>query len=360
MHGFAAMTTRTLLEIANSLGASIEGDPMLRIRGPASLRDAARDEISFCAHPRFHAELARTQAGAVLLPPGMPSPRPDLAVVRCADPSKDFTRVVLAFVPPPTPPTPGVHPSAIVEAGAELATDVSIGPYCRIGARARIRSGVRLHARVDVGDECEIGAGSELHPNVVLYPRVRIGERCVVHAGSVVGSDGHGFEPSAKGWIKVPQCGVVIVEDDVEIGANCTIDRARFGATRIGRGTKIDNLVHVAHNVVIGDGSMIVAQVGIAGSTRLGRHVVLGGQVGVGGHLDIGDRVQVGGQAGVTSDWEAGVELWGTPARPLQQTLRNMAGTARVDGLAKRLRALERRLDATLDHGKASGKELQS
>ncbi len=351
------MTTLTLLELANACGASLEGNAALRIRGPASLRDAESDEISFCAHARFRTELDSTRAGAVLVSREMEVQRKDLALLRCNHPSRAFGVLVELFAPPPERPAPGVHASAIVDPTALLGEGVSIGPLCHIASGARIGARTVLRARVEIGADSVVGEDSELFPGVVLYSRVQIGSRCTLHAGSVFGSDGHGFEPSAQGWVKIRQCGTVVVEDDVEVGANCTVDRARFGVTRIGRGTKIDNLVHIGHNVVIGASSMIVAQVGIAGSTRLGSRVVLGGQAGVSGHLELGDGVQVGGGSAVTSSWHEPVELWGYPARPLKETLRGMAFVARGEILTKRVRELEQRLDALTQQAPNSNQE---
>jgi UDP-3-O-[3-hydroxymyristoyl] glucosamine N-acyltransferase len=339
------MTTRTLIELAKACGATLEGDGGLEVRGPANLRDAASDEVSFCAHPKFSRELERTHAGAVLVPPGMTVARRDLPLLRCDNPSRAFDVIVELFARRVPRAAPGVHASAVVEEGVAIGEGVAVGPLCHVGRGARIGARTILHARVEVGEAAEVGEDCELFPGVVLYPHVRLGARCVVHAGAVVGSDGHGYEPSPRGWVKIRQSGTVIVEDDVEIGANTTIDRARFGATRIGQGTKLDNLVHVAHNVVIGAGSMIVAQVGIAGSTRLGRGVVVGGQVGIAGHIELGDGVKVGGGAGVTRSWPKGIELWGLPARPIKDALRGMAFEARGDEFVRRVRTLEQRLD---------------
>ena len=338
------MTTRTLIDLANACGASLEGNAALAIRGPANLRDASPDEISFCAGPRYRAELQRTHAAAVLLPRDMPVERPGLALLRCDDPGKAFSVVVALFAPRFEPQAPGVHPSAVVDPSCELGVGVSIGALCHVGARTHIGARTILRAGVELGEAVQLGSDCELFPRVVVYPGVQLGSRCVVHAGTVLGSDGHGFEPTSRGWVKVAQSGSVVIEDDVEIGANTTIDRARFGVTRIGRGTKIDNLVHIAHNVVIGEGSMIIAQVGIAGSTRLGRAVVLGGQAGLAGHIEIGDGVRVGGQSGVIASVPAGVELWGTPARPIKETLRTMAHANRAAKFERRVHDLERRL----------------
>ncbi len=339
------MTTRTLIELARACGASLEGDAALAIRGPANLREAERDEISFCSQPRFRPELERTRAGAVLVPRDMQIERKDLTLLRCDNPSRAFSTIVELFAPPPPTAVPGVHPSAVVDPGVILGAAASIGALCHISRGALIGARTILRARVEIGEDCTVGEDTELFPGVVLYARVSVGARCVIHSGTVLGSDGHGFEPTSRGWIKIRQCGTVMVEDDVEIGANSAIDRARFGVTRIGRGTKIDNMVHIAHNVVIGANSMIIAQVGVAGSTRLGKGVVVGGQAGISGHLEIGDGVQIGGGSAVIDDWPAGSKIWGFPGRPIRETQRGFAFIAQGDELKRRVRELERRLD---------------
>jgi UDP-3-O-[3-hydroxymyristoyl] glucosamine N-acyltransferase len=349
------MTTRTLFELAQACGATLEGDGSRSIRGPASLRDAGEDEISFCGSAKLSRELERTRAAAVLVPHEFPVARRDLALLRCAQPSRAFDAVVRLFAPPPPAAPAGIHPSAVVEPGVELGLGASIGPLCHVGRGARIGARTVLRGRVSVGEGAVLGADCELHPGVVLYPHVRLGERCILHAGAVLGADGHGFEPTPQGWVKVPQGGTVIVEDDVEIGANTTIDRARFGATRIGRGSKLDNLVHIAHNVVLGEHGMLVAQVGVAGSTRIGRGVVIGGQVGIAGHIELGDGVQIGGGAGVTRSFPQGVELWGYPARPIQEALRGMAFVSKGESVLRRLRDLEARVAGLPAGGPAPG-----
>jgi UDP-3-O-[3-hydroxymyristoyl] glucosamine N-acyltransferase len=338
------MTTRTLNDLAKACGAALEGDGTRRVSGPASLRDARPDEISFCGHPRFRAELERTQAAAVLVPRDMVVARKDIALLRCEDSSRAFTTLVRLFAPVRAAAKPGVHASAIVDPSAELGANVAVAALAHVGAGARIGARTIVHAQVEIGDNCQIGEDCEVFPGAVLYERVQLGSRCVIHAGCVLGSDGHGFDPRPEGWVKIPQYGTVVVEDDVEIGANTTIDRARFGVTRIGRGTKIDNLVHIGHNVVIGPNSMIIAQVGISGSTRLGRGVVIGGQTGINGHLELGDGVRVGGNSGVLENLPAGSQVWGFPARPFKETVRNMARATQADDLTRRVRELEKRL----------------
>jgi UDP-3-O-[3-hydroxymyristoyl] glucosamine N-acyltransferase len=338
------MSTRTLSEIATLLGASLEGDGSRPVVGLGALGEAGPTEISFLANPRYRAQLETTRAAAVIVADGVAPARRDLALLRCADPNRAWTEVIRMFVPVAPPPTSGVHASAVVEAGARVDPSACIGPQCHVGSGAEIGARSVLRGQVWVGRDARIGADCDLHPGVVVHERVELGARCVVQPGAVLGSDGFGFEPTAQGWVKIPQCGTVVVEDDVEIGANACIDRARFGATRIGRGVKIDNLVHVAHNVQVGAGSMLIAQVGIAGSARLGRGVIVAGQAGVSGHVVIGDRARIAGGAGVTVDVEGGRDYMGTPARPRVEWLRMLGHMTRAAKQEARVRELERRL----------------
>jgi UDP-3-O-[3-hydroxymyristoyl] glucosamine N-acyltransferase len=338
------MSPRTLAELADLCEAELVGDGTLAIRGPAALAEAGPDEISFLANPRYRGELEHTRAAAVLVDRALEVGRGDLALLRCDDPNTAFTRVVRAFVPERPRPPAGVHASAVVDPSARLAPDVHVGAGVVIGPRARLGVGAVVHPACVIGEDVELGEGSVLHPGVVLYEGVRVGARCTIHAGSVIGSEGFGFEPTPAGWVKIPQCGTVVIGDDVDIGANVTIDRARFGATRIGRGVKIDNLVHLAHNVVVGDGALLVAQVGVAGSATIGRGAILAGQVGINGHVRIGDGARIGAQSGILKDVSRGAEYFGSPAQPRHETWRQIAALQRLPGLLERVRELERRL----------------
>jgi UDP-3-O-[3-hydroxymyristoyl] glucosamine N-acyltransferase len=341
------MHTKTLAELSRLCGAELRGDAAIRIEGVAALADAGPRDISFLSSPKYRETFLSTRAAAVLVPKGFDCPRTDLALLLCADPSAAFTRVIGAFVVPEPAPAPGIHSTALVDASADVGAKASIGPMVTVGDGARIGEGAVLHAGVRIGRGVVIGAGTVLHPSVVCYPTVRIGERCIVHAGAVIGADGYGFEPTRdadRPWAKIPQCGTVVVEDDVEIGANATIDRARFGATRIGRGAKIDNLVHIAHNVVIGKGALIIAQVGIAGSTRVGDGAILAGQAGINGHIEIGAGARIAAQAGVFGDVPAGADYLGWPARPRAEAMRRYALVERLPQMQERLKELERRL----------------
>jgi UDP-3-O-[3-hydroxymyristoyl] glucosamine N-acyltransferase len=238
----------------------------------------------------------------------------------------------------------GIHPRACVDPAAHLEPNVGVGAAAVIEAGARIGTGTTVGAGAYVGRNVAVGDNCLIHPGVRLLHGVRLGSRVIVHAGTVVGSDGFGFVPTGNGHDKIPQIGDVVIEDDVEIGANCTIDRGTLGSTRIGRGVKIDNLVHIGHNVTIGENSVIVAQVGISGSTRVGRGVMLGGQAGVAGHVEVGDGARVGGQSGVTKSVDAGAVVSGYPAMDHDRARRLQAHLRRLPDLSEQVRKLEARL----------------
>ena len=345
------MPTRTASELAALCGASLEGDGDRVLSGPAPLQEAGPDEISFVDAPRYLKLLETTRAAAVLVAADAPVQRTDLVLLRCEHPSRAFSRVIEAFRPAPEELAPGRHPTAVVEDGAELGEDVRLGAGVFVGRGAVLGDGVRCHPNVTVSAHCRVGAGSVLHPGVVLCERTQMGERCVVHPGAVLGSDGFGFDHTGTAWEKIPQCGHVWIGDDVEIGANVAIDRGRFGATSIGAGAKIDNLVHVAHNVVVGPQALLVAQVGIAGSSRVGPGAILAGQVGVSGHIDIGAGARVGGASKVFQDLEGGREYWGYPPLEKKQQIRSVREFARLPELSRRLRAMEKRLEALEGEG---------
>jgi UDP-3-O-[3-hydroxymyristoyl] glucosamine N-acyltransferase len=249
---------------------------------------------------------------------------------------------ILPLLYPASTPAGGIHPTAVLEHGVKLGANVSVGPYVVVGAETEVADGAVLAAHVVVGRGCRIGAGTYLHPHVVLYDRVAVGARSILHAGVRAGVDGFGYTQREGRHVKVPQVGGCVIGDDVEIGANTCIDRGSIGDTVIGNGSKIDNLVHIAHNVRVGEHAIVVAQVGIAGSTRAGRYVTFGGQAGIGGHLTIGDGATIGAQAGVMGNVDAGETVSGYPARPHREAMRAYGGLFKLPALIKRLRALER------------------
>ncbi|MEW6325854.1 MAG: UDP-3-O-(3-hydroxymyristoyl)glucosamine N-acyltransferase, partial [Nitrospirota bacterium] len=317
------MTPRsaTLRELAALVGGRVIGDDSLLISGIAPLREARSGQITFFSNPRYADDLAATKASAVVLNARHAETAPAAAArLVVDDPYYGMCQIVRHFYVRPYEAA-GVSPMASIGREATLGADVSIHPFAVVGDRAVIGDRVTLHPGCYVGPGAVIGDDSLLHPNVTVLERVRIGRRVIIHSGTVVGSDGFGYAFHQGEHRKIPQVGTVVIEDDVELGANVTVDRATLGETVIGRGTKIDNLVQIAHNVTIGERSIIVAQAGVSGSTSVGRGVILAGQVGVVGHLSIGDRVRVGAQSGVARDVPAGRDVSGSPAIDHRQWL---------------------------------------
>ncbi len=331
----------TLGELATALQATLDGDPARVVTAVAPLETAAPDQISFLIDKRYAAAARTSRAGAFLAAPDvadLPAP-----ILRVAKPQQALIRL-LALFHPPAPATQGVDPAAVVAADARVDPTASVGPLAVVERGARLGPRVRVHPLAFVGARVEVGEDSVIHARAVLCEGVRLGRRVVVNAGAVVGADGFGYAFDGEAHRKIPQVGGVLLEDDVEIGANTTIDRAMLGDTIVRRGTKIDNLVQIAHNVEIGEHSIIVAQVGVSGSCRIGRGVVLAGQVGIADHLTIGDGAVVLAQSGLARDVAPGEKVFGTPARPVLQTKRLYAWAERLPELARRLRAAERRL----------------
>ena len=343
------MPALTLLELAERIGAHLEdvqGLGKRTISGPASLAEADTDQVSFLADARHVEALENTRACAVVLAEDVSVKRKDLALLRCSDPQATFNRIVGLFAPDVPRPEPGVHSSAVVHATAEVEEGACIGPLCVLGPGVQVAAGAVLHAHVVLGAAARVGPDTVLHPGVVFYPHVSIGSACIVHAGAVIGSDGFGFEPTATGWVKTPQGGTVLIEDDVEIGANVTIDCARFGCTHIASNVKIDNLVHLGHNVRIGRSSMFLAQSAVAGSTHVGSGVIVAGQAGLSGHLTIGEGARIGAKSAVFTDVPAGEEWWGSPAGPKTRALRDQKSLQRVGRMREELAELRERLRA--------------
>jgi UDP-3-O-[3-hydroxymyristoyl] glucosamine N-acyltransferase len=338
------MKPMTLAEVAGLVGGKLVGDGGVAISGVAGLVDAGPGHVTFLANPRYLPQLAATRAGGVLLRAehAAACPRPAIVV---GDPDWAFAVAAERFAPPPVGPPPGVHPLACVAPGVRLGAGVSVGPFAVVEAGAVVGDGTAIYPHVYVGAEAEIGTGCLLYPGVVVRERVRIGNRVILHSGVVVGGDGFGYAVVNGEIRKIPQTGTVVVDDDVELGANTTVDRARFGATRIGRGTKIDNLVQIAHNVEVGEGCLFAAQAGISGSTRIGNRVMIGGQAGLVGHIEIGDGVQIGAQSGLAKGQPPGAVVDGTPARPVMPYHRAQAALQRLPDLLKEVRELRAEVD---------------
>lgn len=337
----------TLSELARRLGATLEGDGSTEVRGVAGIHEAQPGDVTFVSGPRYAAAVATTKASAVVVSPKWAPRVSGPALLRVADPDQGFTQATLVFAPPPVKPVPGVHPTAVVAPGVVLAPDVSIGPCAVLEPGVRVGARSVISALCYVGHEATIGEDCFLYPHVSLRERVRIGNRVMIHNGTVVGSDGFGYSVDAKGVRhKIPQVGTVVIGDDVEIGSNVSIDRARFGKTSIGNGVKIDNLVQIAHNVTIGDHVVICALSGIAGSTEVKAHALLASQAGLIGHLVIGEGAIIGAQAGVTKDVPPKSFVLGSPAVPHDQMKKNHAAVMRLPHLKEKVADLEARLKA--------------
>ncbi len=334
----------TLGELAQLVNGLLEGDPRVRITSVAGLREAESGDVTFLARPQYAAAAATTRASAILVAHDFQGPLP-CAVIRVDDPDRAFALAAERLSPPPISPPAGIHPTALVSPEAELGHDVALGPYVVVEPGAVIGDRTVLGAGCYIGHDCRIGSDCRFYPHVTLREYTRIGNRVIIHSGAVIGSDGFGYTRRGAGWEKIPQLGIVEIGDDVEIGANVTIDRARFGKTVIGRGAKLDNLIQIAHNVRVGDHTAMAAQAGIAGSTVIGRNVQVGGQAGITGHIRVGDNVMVGAQAGVSKDVPSGAVVWGTPALPLAEMKRLNAHFRWLPEFRRRLEDMKKRLD---------------
>jgi UDP-3-O-[3-hydroxymyristoyl] glucosamine N-acyltransferase len=332
---------RTLGELAALLQGEVKGPPGLELEGIAAIETAGPREITFISEKRYVRMANSSQAGAFIVGPDLADlPRPLIIVPH---PYLAYARVAALFAPA-RPRWPGISDQACLGRDLTLGREVSISPLVFIGDRVRLDDGVTIMPGCYLGDEVHVGAGTLIYPNVTILERCQVGQRCIIHSGTVIGADGFGFIPTAAGNEKIPQLGTVVIEDEVEIGANCAIDRGALGETRIGRGGKIDNLVHLAHNVTVGEHSMLVAQVGVSGSTKLGRRVVLAGQVGLVGHIELGDGVRVGAKSGVAHAVPAGQDVSGIPAFSHRQWLQSMALLPKLPELHRRLKRLEQHL----------------
>ena len=333
---------KKLKELALWVDGTVVGDGEIEISGVAAIEEAQPGEITFIAHPKYLVHLGKTNASAVIVSKEVT--RVDKALLCVTNPKLAFARILTFFSEKPYEPK-GIDSHSWISPSAKLGKDLTVYPFVYIGDRCSIGDRVTLYPGVYVGEDSSIGEDSILHPNVSVYSRTIIGNRVILHSGVVVGSDGFRYEKEGRRNVKIPQVGIVEIEDDVEIGANTTIDRATLSKTIIRRGVKIDNLVQVAHNVAIGEDSIIVAQVGISGSTKIGNNVILAGQVGVVGHVEIGDNVMVGAQAGVTHDLPGNQGYLGSPALPHREFLRAITTFPKLPEMKKTLLDLEKRIE---------------
>jgi UDP-3-O-[3-hydroxymyristoyl] glucosamine N-acyltransferase len=338
----------TVSDLAASVGGKIlSGSGAHILSGLNSLHEARSQDLSFFGNEKYIAALRKTRAGAVLVPLAFPEELSQTALIAVENPSLAFSQIMARFAPPPRVVTPGIHPTAVVAATAVLGERVTIGPHVVIEDGATIGDETEIGAGSYVGHAVQIGSGCRLFPRVTVLERCRLGHRVILHSGVVVGSDGFGYETVKGRHQKIPQIGIVQIDDDVEIGANTCLDRARFGRTRIGAGTKIDNLVQIAHNVDVGPNCIIVGQSGIAGSTHLAEGVVIAAQAGIAGHLDLASGVTVTGQSGVAKSIKTPGIYMGPHAQPMREALKVQAQVRQLPQLVERVKALEKAQEAS-------------
>ncbi|MHC4885963.1 MAG: UDP-3-O-(3-hydroxymyristoyl)glucosamine N-acyltransferase [Planctomycetota bacterium] len=333
--------------LASDLAAVVEGTlegEDLTVSGVAGLREARAGDLSFLANKRYEGDLVTTEASLVII--GRQAPEPACSFIRVENPDLAFSRAVnhMAGAVPELPA--GIHPSAQIAEGVVLGEGVRVGPNVVVEEGCKIGENTCLWAGVYVGHSTTIGDSCCLMPNVVVYHESTIGSRVILHAGAVVGSDGFGYAWDGRQHVKIPQVGVVVIEDDVEIGANTCLDRARFGVTRIGQGAKLDNLIQIAHNVDVGPLCAFAAMVGVAGSTTIGTGTLIGGKVGIYGHVDIGAGVQLSANAGVTKNLPAGGHYTGYPAKPHKQQIDDWRNVKAIGSLRKKVKDLEQRIQS--------------
>jgi UDP-3-O-[3-hydroxymyristoyl] glucosamine N-acyltransferase len=332
----------TLKELAELVDGELRGDPGLQVDVVAPIDQAGSDAISFVANPKYLSQLDDCRAAAVILAPGVETSFENLII--CANPYLAFAKV-LTRLHVAQPPQRGVMAGALVAESAEIAESVTIHPGCVVGERVRIAAGTTLYPGVVLYDDVQIGQNCLLHANVVVREQCCLGDRVILQPGAVIGSDGFGFAPDGSSYYKIPQVGIVVLEDDVEIGSCSCVDRAAMGETRISRGTKLDNQVQIGHNVHVGEDCIIVAQTGIAGSTKIGKHCTFGGQSAIAGHIKVGDNVMLGARAGVTNNTDSNQVLSGAPAMPHKQWLKAAMTLPRLPAMRKEMQAMKKRLE---------------
>ena len=332
--------TLTTAEIAKRLAGEVLGDASATLTGFAMIDAAKPGDLTFAETEEFFAAAENSAATAIIADARFTSAKKIL--IRVPNARIAFAKALAIFFPEPKP-SAGVHPSAVVAASAQIDPTAHVGPHCVIGERVKIGAQVVLQGGNSIGDDSVLGEETNLFPNVTIYPRTQIGRRVRIHAGAAIGADGFGYVLDGGFHRKVPQIGNVVIGDDVEIGANTTVDRGALGSTVIGKGTKIDNLVQIAHNVQIGEHCIVIAQVGIAGSTRLGQYVILAGQAGVGGHLKIGNQATIGAQSGVMTDIPDGGKWLGAPAQPDKEFKRQVIALRHLPDLLRKVSSWEKK-----------------
>jgi len=332
----------TLKEIAHLVKGELVGDPNVSITGISGIKEAKEGDITFLANSKYASLVETTKAAAIIT--SRETVETSKPLIKTDNPSIAFTKVVSLAASDDIKHPKGIHPTAVISSNAQIAKDVAIGAYTVVEDGVEIGAGSIIYSGCYLGRQAKIGEKCLIYPHVSIRERIEICDRVIIHSGAVIGSDGFGFDMVGGAQEKIPQIGTVSIEDDAEIGANVTIDRARFDKTIIGKGTKIDNLVQIAHNVITGENCIIVAQAGVSGSTILGKGVILAGQAGIVGHIHIGDKAIVAAQAGVTKSIPAGIKVSGYPAKSHEKALRVNACLQRLPELCKKIRELEEKV----------------
>ena len=337
----------TIAQIAELLGGSVDGDGSAEITGLAKIEEATSGQLSFIANPKYTKFIETTHATAILV--DLDFPQSDKTLIRIQNPYFAFLKMAEHFYVQEPQVNIGIHHTAVIGKDSEIGEKCAVGAHVVIGKKCKIGRDTVIYPGVVIGDAVEVGEKSIIYANVSIREKCRIGNKVIIHPGAVIGSDGFGFAFENGVYHKLPQMGNVVIEDDVEIGANTTIDRATLGETRIKQGAKIDNLVQIAHNVQVGENTVIAAQTGLSGSAKVGKNVKIGGQAGFVGHIEIGDNALIGAQSGVTKSVPDNAFISGYPARPHMKAKREEASLAKLPDLLKKIRLLESKLEKVFD-----------
>lgn len=333
----------TAQQIAALAGGDVEGNPLAEVANFARIEDAKPGDITFLSNPKYDHCIYATEASVVLVRKDFrPEHHVQATLIRVDDPYATLAFLLSQVNAMLNPPKRGIEQPCFIAEGVEVPEDAYIGAFAYIGRGVKLGAGVQVYPQAYIGDGCTIGSGTTLYPGAKVYHGCSIGANCILHAGAVVGSDGFGFAPVGQEYQKIPQLGNVVIADNVEIGANTTIDRAVMGSTSIGRGVKLDNLIQVAHNCSVGDNTVMAAQAGLAGSAKVGAHCMVGGQVGIVGHNRIGDNVQIGAQSGVATSVDDGARVMGSPAVPFREHARTLAAMRRLPEIVSIVNRLDR------------------
>lgn len=335
----------TAQQIATVLNGTIEGDPMVKVNSFSKIEEGKPGSLTFLANPKYTSYIYNTKASIVLVNNDFVADQPiEATLIRCFN-AYAALAILLDMVEKSKPVKVGIESMCFIADDAEKGENIYVGAFSYIASNAKIGNNAKIHPQVYIGEGVTVGENTIIYPGVKIYPGCRIGNNCIIHAGAVIGSDGFGFAPENGVYKKIPQLGIVIIEDDVEIGANTTIDRAVMDATIIHKGVKLDNLIQIAHNVEVGENTVMAAQVGVSGSTKIGKHCMFGGQVGLGGHITVGDNANIGAQSGIISNVDADAKILGAPAIPVRDFFRSSVIFSKLPDMYRQLDKLQKELD---------------